>query len=102
MTVVSHRCATMTIGALVVEQGARAQIFDSIFWDNVGDGGKLRDLGIDAVGKLTAEGTVTGQGFTGRANVKGDPGFVNAAKGDYRSTRYPTKGAFAPGGLVPG
>lgn len=99
ITVVDHRCPTMDVGALVVQQGARAKVRKSIFANNIGVGAKPYDFGIDDTGTITVESTVTRQGRPGRGNVTADPAFIDVAKGDYRSKVFPDHGAFAPGGL---
>ena len=101
ITVVNHRCPTMSVGALVVEGGAKATVRKSIFANNIGVGAKAFDLGVDGKGTITVEATVTRQGRPGRGNVTSDPGFVDASKGDYRSTTFAGRGAFAQGGLDP-
>ena len=87
------------LGALVVQQGARAKVRNSIFWNNAGVANKPYDFGVDDIGSISVESTVTRQGRTGRGNVTTDPGVVNIAKGDYRSKPFADRGAFAPGGL---
>lgn len=99
ITVTKHRCPTMTAGALVVQQGAKAKVHNSIFADNVGLGTKPFDFGIDATGSIEVDTTVTKQGWPGRGNTKDDPKFADMKAGDYRSTKFPTRGAFVPGGL---
>ena len=101
ITVVGHRCPTMTVGALVVQQGAHAKVHKSIFWNNVGASGKALDLGVDDAGSVDVDSTVTQQGKTGPGNATADPEFFDAAAGDFRSKAFPTRGAFAEGGLAP-
>ena len=99
ITVVNHRCPTMDVGALVVQQGAKAKVRKSVFANNVGVAGKAFDFGVDDTGTIAVEATVTRQGRPGRGNVSADPVFVDVATGDYRSKAFPDHGAFAPGGL---
>ena len=101
VTVLNHRCPTMDVGALVVQEGARAKVHNSIFWNNVGAGGKLFDFGVDDVGRIDVDTTVTRAGRAGRDNTTADPGFADVRTGDYRSKAFPARGAFAPGGLNP-
>ncbi len=101
LTVIGHRCATAELGALVVQGGSDAIVEASVFWDNLGAGDAPLDFGIDDTGTITVTGTVTQQGHAGADNTTDDPGFVDAAAGNYHSTTFPDRGAFAPGGLSP-
>ncbi len=101
VTVVGHRCPTMSVGALVVQGGAIASVSASIFWDNLGEGDAPFDFGVDDSGQITVTDTVTQQGHSGSGNVTSDPGFMDVAGGELHSQSYPQRGAFAPGGLLP-
>ena len=99
VTVIGHHCTTAEVGALVVQGGSTATGEGSVFWDNIGAGGAALDFGIDDTGSITVTQTVTAQGYSGTGNTMSDPAFVDPAAGNYSSSAFPDRGAFAPGGL---
>ncbi len=107
ITVANHVCPAMRLGAMVIQGESQVSIDKSVFWNNIGVGGGRLDFGIDAAGtprladRFTITNTVSGQVVSGTGNKSDDPGFIDPKRGNYHASKYPDRGAFAPGGLDP-
>ncbi|MEZ5975396.1 MAG: right-handed parallel beta-helix repeat-containing protein [Planctomycetota bacterium] len=69
-----------TVGAGLRNQGATVTVFNSIFWGNTAAGQTTAGAQISGA---TASYSLVQGGLTGTGNISANPGFANAAGGDF-------------------